>query len=351
MGYLNQWLIENGGPSVHLLLNEGDVLQHTKKLMGIDKVKKVVEYLDGFNTEARDRKTLEHLVHFYKESCIENFFPILMHYGFKAGMKPIDDRIDPLRKVFNYFIDSEYHWLYFGYSLMTHQCFFGFGYEFKEVMDSFRQRIRKLHKNAVDKVYDIYTDGEGLPKIPKAFEGRRCIKFEMNPFDCQAERPLPTIYDLRAMSYWGNVAKDSNIKIINDIVDYILTPQFQDIPAGYGLVWTRKRERYHACGWSPTLPYFIERSDNDDERRFLLYMETMSRFPKAKKSDWYKNGLKRLDQYKTCDGTYIFPDEILRMKLAPEAFLSESNMSLKATEKRTKYREVFSTVIMHQLLK
>ena len=350
---LYDWLLENGGPSVHLMLGEGNIDEHINKLMGLEKVRSVLDYLDGFRTEERDRKTIEHLIHFYKESSIENFFPILMHYGFRAGMGVLDDRIEPLRKLFKYMLENSEYGTNYGYCLMIHQCFFWAGYNFKEISESFVRRLHKLHINAVNKEFNIYDDSIGIPRIPKAFEGRRAVKRELNPFDLNAEKPLPTIYDIRAMAQWKKISNDNHeLVMIEDIINYIMKPEFQSLPEGYGVVWTVKAKRYHACGWSPSLPFHPNSSRNEKSNYYsdLPYMESMSHFDFIKGSDWFLSGLERYKQYRTETGTYIFPADMIRSKYAQEAFLSNTNMTLKSNMRREKFREVFSTFLVYQML-
>lgn len=79
-----------------------------------------------------------------------------------------------------------------------------------------------------------------------------------------ADKPLPTIYDIWSLAYYTNLCTDlEKTKKINDIVTYVLNPEFQKIREGYGLIWVEDRRIYHSCGWSPTLPlYEIENRPN-----------------------------------------------------------------------------------------
>ena len=78
---LKEWLLQNGGPAIllNVELSENksrDIAKNAvSHLLGIPKVNAILNYLDEFQTQSRDKKTLEHLIHYYKETCIDNFFP------------------------------------------------------------------------------------------------------------------------------------------------------------------------------------------------------------------------------------------------------------------------------------
>lgn len=105
-----QWLIENGGPAIRLRLSvlpdsgisENDADCAVSDLLGIDAVRIVLNYFDGFQTQDRDKKTLEHLIHCYKENCLETFFPQIMDFGFRAGIPAFDEKMPPVADVFKY---------------------------------------------------------------------------------------------------------------------------------------------------------------------------------------------------------------------------------------------------------
>lgn len=77
-------------------------------------------------------------------------------------------------------------------------------------------------------------------------------------------KPLPTIYDISALAYFRKINKDALIiSKIEDVVKYILEPEFQEIPEYYGLIWSKDRRIYHACGWAPKLPLHKENDDSN----------------------------------------------------------------------------------------
>jgi uncharacterized membrane protein YgaE (UPF0421/DUF939 family) len=77
----------------------------------------------------------------------------------------------------------------------------------------------------------------------------------------------------------------------------------------------------------------------------------MSKFKAACKSKWFSNCISHVEQFRTEKGTYIFPKEYLNKKYIEEAFLNESNMKLKRTEREIKVREIVSTLTMIEINK
>lgn len=350
-----QWLLDIGGPSIHLLLNRIHQVKSDQelysKLLKIEKVKETYDYLDGFNTELRDKKTLEHLIHYYKPSSVENFFPLLMDYGFSTDYIALDEKMKSFRDIFSS-LRCDTSLFYYAYSLMVHQHFFKAGLIYKEVINSMIERINKLHYVSTHKIYNIYDESGNLPKIPTAFSDRKAVKKDLNPFDRLAKTPLPTIYDLHALAHFPLKYKTPIIeKKINDIISYILQPEFQKLPSGYGVIYSYSVKRYHACGWSPTLPNYLDypRPKNFTQHKILPVMEIMSKFKVAHNSTWFTGNLSFLDHYKTKKGTFSFPQEFLRYKYQDQAFLNDSIMTTTRNVRKEVLLEVISTIKMYEI--
>jgi hypothetical protein len=188
------------------------------------------------------------------------------------------------------------------------------------------------------------------------------IKEEMNPFSHEAMLPLPTIYDISAIAYFQQYNEDPIIQDkIDDIIDYVLTPEFQAFPEGYGLLWVKERRIYHSCGWNPMLPMYdqYEYPGHVGNYAILNYLTMMSYYKNAIKSKWFINGMNFVDQFKTERETYIFPKEYLSRKCsAPgfesdflgfntnkhEIYLNAANMKRKHNEREVLIREMISTL-------
>jgi len=366
---LENWLQEQGGPAIQLRLcalrdskksKEDSAKAYAKAvsaLLKIEEVYYVLNYMDGFNTPDRDDKTFEHLIHYYKDTCIENFFPLITDMGFKAGIPIFDKKMAFVAKIFKYlFANANDNVKCYNSTLMLHRFFFISGYLIPEVIESLENRLNAIHKIAKERIFDIYQDNGKLPKKPKQWVNVGVIKEQMNPFNNIVEKPLPTIYDIWSLAYYQHTCDDADkLKKINDLVKYILDPEFQKLREGYGLIWNKDRRIYHACGWSPTLPlYEIEgRPVQSVVYPIIDYLEFMSNFKIAQKSKWFKDCLCHFEQFKTERGTYIFPMDwkYLHKKYIDKVFLSESNMVLKRNERELLKRELVSTMKMVEIYK
>lgn len=359
--HLEKWLLENGGPAIQLrmsaLQNSGNVKMNADNavsvLLDIDEVHSVLNKLDGFQTPARDNKTLEHLIHCYKDTCIENFFPLIMDMGFHAGIPIFNEKMAPVKDVFMYlfaFANESAHC--YNYTLMLHRFFFMSGFLFPEVIKSIENRLDAIHKVTKENLFDIYQDDSKLPKKPEVWADVGVLKDELNPFKFSAEKPLPTVYDIWSLAYYVDTCTHPvKVQKINDIITYILDPEFQKIREGYGLIWVASRRIYHSCGWSPTLPlYEIEGHPTQSGPYLLLdYLDFMSHFKAVRKSKWFHDCLNHFEQYKTEKGTYLFPKEHLHKKYIDKAFLNETNLSLKRNERELLKRELVSTMKMVEI--
>ncbi len=364
-----EWIYENGGPAIRLrlLFNNSkhkptlEIENISADLLRMDEVQKYLRYLDGFNTQANEKKELEHLIHYYGDMCIDKFFPVLMDFGFRSGIEEIDRALIPVKKLFMEMQAKDYDYCFF-YGLMLMRVFFITGFVNQEIIDTMNNRINALHTAAKERIYDIFQDKSKLPKPPKQWLEHGVIKDEMNPFSKRAEIPLPTIYDVSAMAYYQQYNKDPMIQQkIEDIMEYILTPEFQALPEGYGLLWVKERRIYHACGWNPLLPMYdsYKRPGHLGNNAILNYLTMMSCYKNAIKSKWFIDGLNYIDQFKTERGTYLFPKEYLSRKCsAPgfesnfmgfntnkhELYLNSENMKLRYKEREALIRELISTV-------
>ena len=355
-----QWLIGNGGPVIQLRLSDlknangvkNDVDNAVSVLLDIDRVRKILNYFDAFQTSDRDKKTLEHLIHYYKDSCIENFFPLVMDLGFRAGIPIFDEKMEPVADIFKFMYayadeDGNCH----NYSLMIHQHFFMSGYLFPEVVESMDSRIDALHKTAKEKVFDIYQDDSILPKKPEIWTNYGVFKDEMNPWNKNAEKPLPMWYDILALAYYSDKCNDpEKMEKINDIVEYIFDPEFQKLPRE-ALLWVRDRRIYHAGGFGLTLPLYETEgyTTQSNMPAALEILDIMSHFEAARKTKWFQDCLNHLEQFKTETETYIFPKEYLHKRYIDNAFLNKTNMSLKGDEREQIKRELVSTMKMAEI--
>ena len=170
---IENWLQEQGGPAIQLRLctvsnSKNDYSKAISALLDVDEVHSLLNYFDPFRTSGKDIKALEHLIHYYKDTCLDNFFPLIMDLGFRAGIPIFDEKIsfvaDTFKHVFQLINESSHC---YNYTLMLHRHFFMSGCLFPEVIESIENRLDVIHKSAEEKIFDIYQNDSNLPKKPK----------------------------------------------------------------------------------------------------------------------------------------------------------------------------------------
>jgi len=359
-----QWLRENGGPAIQLRLSilrnssSDDIQNAISALLAVDDVCTIMDYYDAFKTTDWNLKKIEHLIHFYKDYCLETFFPRVMDYGLHAGIAAFDEKMMLVADLFKYVytkanesteaFDRQAH---FNYSLMMHRYFYVTGYLFPELIESLEKRLNALHKVAKEETFDIYQDETKLHKRPPIWENLGVLKNEMNPWKVTAKKPLPMWFDIWTLAYYSDKCADpEKIKKINEIVAYVLNPEFQKTE-GIGLLYVPERKIYHANNLGLTLPlYKIEGHPAQSNTSGILeIINIMSHFEVARKSEWFNNCLSHFEQFKTEKGTYLFPKEYLHKKYIEKAFLSEKNISTKHNEREIRKREIVSTMKMSEI--
>lgn len=352
---LKNRLLEQGGPAVHLRIHSAQPGHIHKdccekavpELLKMEEVSALLSLLDGCSTNVRDKKTLEHFIHSYRETCIDQFFPRLMDLGFRAGMPAFDEKMQPIRELFSYLLTKNEDYCYY-YRIMLHRFFFMAGYKYPEVIASMQQRLDALYKSANERIFEIYRDESILPKKPKQWTQIGVVKEVLDPFSQSAQKPLPTIYDIEALAYFPDNKPENRAKI-DTIIAYILDPEFQKIREGYGLLWDKEKRVYRACGWSPTLPLCGDAEVSSHFDHVLDVLLILSKFEAAKKSRWVGNCADYIKRYRTQSGTYIFPKEYSGRKYSANAFLSMANQTRKRAEKECILREVVSTLVMVEI--
>lgn len=370
---LESWAWDQGGPSIRLRIYSlrkekarMNVESICSELLRLEEVKAAPNCLNAFQTQARDKKTIEHLVHYYKAPCIDRCFSKLTTLGLYAGMPVFDVQFQPMARLFSDLQSEKEDYGYY-YSLMLHRFFFMSGYEDSAVIASMVRRIDALYRAAKEHIFDIYRSGAGLPKVPAQWAEWGILREEMSPFSRAAECPLPTIYDLSAMAYFPEKHKDADIqKKIDEIAAYVLDPEFQKIPEYYGLLWDQQKRRFYACGWAPVLPLYENRDGHGmgDVRTLFSRLHIMSHFDSARRSKWYSDCLDYLAQFRTERETYIFPKKYLdekssspgsisRMLSMPskpaEAFLNSENQKRSHGERELLLRELLGTINMLEI--
>jgi hypothetical protein len=301
------WLLENGGPVIRYrtateLLNDTrnyDIDQLSQELIRSPLV-------GALGTS----KELIHL-HSSKVTAYENAMGKLVQLGCHNGILPFDQKTQYFRKwLHSYTLSPEYDWTPFMRMVVGSFLVVAGYYQENAVRDFLEHRLEILWRFTRKVDFNIFTDREQYPDIPKGFHDKPLVKPELY---AGGEERFPTIYDIHALANYPTHLLSEDIQNrIDSVIEYVLHPKYQAFPEGYGLMRAGKR-KYYAIGWSVHLPgYYPKRGKRLDENRLIQRLVLMSNFPTARKHHWFQESLKKLEDYRTEGGTYIFPRSYLQ---------------------------------------
>jgi len=185
-------------------------------------------------------------------------------------------------------------------------------YDDKATLNFLITRLGELYKFTSKGSYDIYADTNDYPDIPKAFKDRPLIKPELTP-DCRVL--LPNIHDIYAFASYPPDIIDKSVKEkIRTVIKYILHPDYQALPEGYGIIRQDKR-RYYAMGWSVHLPGYRGFKLNQWHVGFFIQrLELMAHFPISHKHKWFEESLKHIKGFQLTLGQYKLDRTYLKEK-------------------------------------
>jgi len=298
--------MENSGPVIryrthHELLGE-KVSSLETELISSNLVQKWLEYL-------KPRFATSQL-HSAKPDAYENTIGKLYEFGLRKGMEPLDRAVNPFLEWLKVKGNPFSQILVAGFLCMT-------GYSMEEQVDSVVQRRLEIVYEYVKNgdMNEVYIDPESIRKIPVNFRGRPIL----NP-NLQTEygSMLPSIHDIQAFLHSEAVMNNNSTKV-ERIIEFILSREYQSLYPDYGVLYEPENRRFYSMGWSLHLTdYFKEHPYNTAMKKSicvdhsnLLRLNMLSRSRTAKKSDWFKKSLEKLDQY-CSEGLYCFPRSILR---------------------------------------
>lgn len=308
---LVEWLLEQGGPAIRYrtsreLLSGSKVIDLVQLQAELIRSPQVRDWLDHLGTSFE----LNHL-HSSKVTAYENAMGKLIQLGCHNGIAHFDRKSqiyrswltaqsDPTtldmtpfkRKVIGSFlIAAGYHHENGIRHYLSHRL--GILWRFAHLMD-----------------FDIYTDRDQYRDIPKGFHDKPLVKPELYP---GGEEFLPSIYDMHALAnYPAHLLDADTQERIDSVIAYILNPEYQALPVGYGLMRAGKR-KYYAIGWSVHLPGYHPGDEiGSDLNQLVQRLVLMSNFRVAREHPWFQENLRLLESFRTDRGTYIFPRTYLQ---------------------------------------
>lgn len=328
-----EWLLENAAPVVRyrtllelLSSNDSELLKDSlSAVLLLPETKKRLDLLKNLDYSN---------VHGSNSTYLENVLPMLGDFGLNYG-------IDSFRQSVSIDIFSEKIVNYD--KIITCAFLLRAKFPISELLDSTIERINTIYGFTRDMDFSIYDEVTNFKGMPKSFHNRKVIKLSVAHGN---KIRLPMIYDIVSMAeVYYLVSADIQAKIDN-IIDYIISPEYDAVDFGYGILCGAKEGSYYAMGWDCKKPF----NDHQDYsypnlHRLLLY----SCFPTAAKSEWFKNAADYLSQYKSESGTYIFPKDYLVE--SDSNWVLGSHMSLAENRRKKQWAEIESTFYMQKILK
>jgi hypothetical protein len=304
------WLLENGGPTIRYrvateLLDDLSSVDLNGLVAALLESSLVNRWLERLIPETgRDQ------LHGSKPTAYENAMGKLTQLGCRSCMPPFDERVRPFRDWLVQTMEDVRGWSWMPFQRMIVGGFLAAaGYHGDQaVMQEMAHRLDVLYQFARQKDYDIYVDRNVYSGIPAGFRNKPLVDPALYP---GGEERFPSIYDIHALAHFpgDGVAQ----REIDAVIDYVLHPDYQAFPEGYGIMKAGKR-KYHAIGWSVHLPGYFGFDDLSDwsARRLVQRVVLMAHFSTARAHRWFQESLSHLETCRTERGTYVFPRPYLR---------------------------------------
>lgn len=284
------------------------------------------------------RETHFNGVHGSKDSCIENALQKLVQLGCRAGDPELDDVVGPIPDWLDVASNARMPspFITFKETLIAgHLANAGYG-DHGEVSSRLRARLDTVHAHAITGDTDIFRPRSDYGKLPGAFEGRGVIRDDLYN---NGNLKLPWIHDVLG---WSDASMKVDQGMLDDILDFILSDDYQALPWGYGILMVDKR-RFLAMGWSIKLqkpgPELIRRRQAGS---FLWQLSILSSFQRVRESTWFTNSLEHLDQFRKSDGTWQFPPDYLNEK-THQYMVGGGHMGLGENRRKKNWRWLEST--------
>lgn len=310
------WLIKNAGPIIKYRtqkeLKEEDASKFEDDLLSSRLVTQQLKFLK-FSVSPTS-------LHHSKPEAFENCMGRLFEFGLKKGIAALDDRIQPYLDWLDEIELSKgnpvpFSWFYLsliaGYLAMT-------GYSnHKEVNYIIRKRLENaVSFTEIKNFNEIYINPEKIGKIPKNFRERPIL----NPEIIKEHAILPNIHDFHCFLHTPSLLNEMDTKVkIETLVDFILSPEYQKLEPGYGILYQPDTRRFYSAGWSIHLfGYPFENDFNEKmqksicfDKSNLLRLSLLNRLGKCRNHPWFKNNIKKLKSYEINDGIFQFPREMI----------------------------------------
>ena len=303
---LAYWLLDNGGPIIRFrtlvdIFEEQDVGTVSRAMKEMVESLEVVKWLDLIEPSLAFND-----VHSGRQNAFENVVAKLVQLGWRAGLQPFDSKTLPFRVWLSKNVDKE--------PVAAHEVFkrtliasvlARAGYQTVEaVQKQVLSRLETVHRYSMNPdLSQIYVDKSDYRGIPKGSVNHDLVDPELYPGQQFA---LPWIHDVYAFSNLDLVLENKQYRgKIEQILEMVLTPEYQNLPWSYGLA--KYGKQYYVLGWAVHLPGYSNPPEGRLFAEMLLVLDTLAPFSCIRKSQWFQNSMSYLEDFRAEDGTYSFP--------------------------------------------
>jgi len=303
---LAYWLLDNGGPIIRFrtlvdILEEQDVGIISRALNDLIESSEVAKWLD----------LIEHGialndVHSSRPSAFENVIGKLVQLGWRAGLQPFDNKTLFFRVWLSENVDKEpvaAHEIFKRTLIASVLARAGY-YMVEAVQKQVLSRLSTIHRGMEGlNLSQIYVDKAEYRGIPNDLAGHDLVNPQLYP---NQQFALPWIHDVYAFGHLNLVLENSQHREkAEQILDMVLTPQYQNLPWSYGIA--KYGTRYYVLGWAAHLPGYSNAVEGKSFAKILIALDALAPFTCIKKSQWFQNSMKFLEKYRNESGTYSFP--------------------------------------------
>ncbi|MBY8998573.1 MAG: hypothetical protein KGD60_12660 [Candidatus Thorarchaeota archaeon] len=303
---LSYWLLENGGPIIRFrtlvdIFDEQDVGVVSRALKEMVESPEVVKWLGRI-----EPSLVFNDVHSGRQNAFENVVGKLVQLGWRAGLQPFDSKTLPFRVWLSENVNKEPEAAHevFKRTLIA-SVLARAGYQTVEaVQKQILSRLNTVHEFVKDPDFaQVYVDKSEYRGIPKGLESHELVNPQLYP---EQQFALPWIHDVIAFSHLDIVlAEKESREKAEKILGMVLTPEYQNLPWSYGVA--KYGKRYYVLGWAVHLPGYSKPPEGRMFAEMLVVLDVLAPFACVRKSPWFLNSMKYLEEFRTDDGTYSFP--------------------------------------------
>ncbi len=296
-----QWLMENGGPVIRYR-TAAELMPHASQVEIIRLREELVKcglvktYFERFlpSISLND-------IHGGKVTAFENVIGKLTDFGLGRGIPEIDEYTLPYRKWLKENADRPLDHIF---DMFMRTLVAGFlaraGYHDEPA-------VKLLLLNHLEEVYDFTKNKDYDVFVPGKKKGAKPeLKRELIS---DLVMSLPTVYDIVG---WGAYLPEHGTKEellkADTVIEYVLTDEYQGLPPGYDIK-VDNSSRSWAMGWNVQVPGFP--SSQNYYKSVGHMVNLLINFRAVRLHPWLKEMMAGLEEYRTGDGTYLFPREYL----------------------------------------